>query len=152
MLGVGCASLRFAATRLESLEPFMSDALGGVGCDPAGVVQNVAIVEGQKGVEVHRPIGHRHLLATFGLILGEVEEHRDDAIEFGDLVRSQVVLGRIDIALADLAPFQFVRPILGEAGSARATMSSPAVLPVTACSILFWTVAKKSCALSERPS
>src|SRR5690625_2730635 len=98
---------------------------------------STSLVEGQEGIELVRPFDHSDRPAALRLIFGVVEIHRDDAVEFLDLLGLEVVLGAADIALAYDRAFPTGQAHLGRLGSMRLSISSAAVLPVIAQSILF---------------
>jgi hypothetical protein len=52
--------------------------------DAACAGEHIAFVEGQEGFKPFHPVVQKHLLVPAGLILGEVQPHRDYAVEFAD--------------------------------------------------------------------
>lgn len=124
----------------------LGEALRHLGGHFAGVPEHGVLVEAQERVELRYPVGHLHRDLARRLVLGEVEVHRDDALERFDFTLDEVIFRDADVALQDLALgafFQVVSPIDGFSASARVETSSAAVLPVTAQWSLFCTVLKK---------
>ena len=52
----------------------------------AGTGQHPAFVEAEEFIELLFPVLHEHLSAPFGLILGKIQPHGYDAVQFLDLV------------------------------------------------------------------
>ncbi len=59
------------------------------------------MIELKEGVEPLRPIRHRHGDGAFGLVLGVVEIHGDEAVEGFQFLLCQVVFGDDDIRFED---------------------------------------------------
>jgi hypothetical protein len=84
----------------EMLEFSLGAGVGFPLADRSGVGEDVPLVEAEEFVAFGFPIPEEDLLATPGLILGEVEPHRDDAIQRADLVILQLVLGHDHVVFA----------------------------------------------------
>lgn len=70
--------------------------------DAARIVEDVALVEGEEGVELAGPVAHVHGNAAHRLAFGEKQVLLDQIVQGGQLVLLQVVLGDGDVLLADL--------------------------------------------------
>ena len=81
----------------------LGQSLGHFGGDGAGVGQHFVFVELQERIELGHPIGHSHRDLAGRLVLGVVQVHGDDSLQFLDLALDQVVLGNRHVALEDLA-------------------------------------------------
>ena len=67
----------------------------------ARTAQDVLLVEREEALGLVDPVGHQRLLPALGAELGEVEEHRREPVELGDLGLGQIVLRDSDVLLAD---------------------------------------------------
>jgi hypothetical protein len=65
----------------------------------AGVVEDFSLVELENSIQAGLPVGKEDLSAPSGLVFGEVQPHDHDAVQLGNLVLAQVVLGHDHISL-----------------------------------------------------
>ncbi len=90
-------ALRFPALRIERVVMFQRQLLRHFMRYFSGMGQHFPLVEGQESIELVSPFRHGHGLSALGLILGIIQVHDHDTIEFGDLRLVEIVLGNGDI-------------------------------------------------------
>ncbi len=115
--------------------------------DRTGIVQDLALVELEERIKPFRPIGHMHRSVTSRLILCIVQVHRDNAVQFGNLLLGQVVLRNVNIRLANRAAGGVLpggEPHIGLVGINPIADDLRGRLAVDGVMQLVCTVAKKS--------
>ena len=86
--------------------------------------KHLALVETQELVQLPLPVLHEYLLAPPGLILGIVQPHDHDAVQFVDLMLVEIILGDGHIGFAHLVPLPGGQPHVGPTVSRRGSESA----------------------------
>jgi hypothetical protein len=113
--GTSEACLRDGTSPIADLEPqSINDRDHSHFANLSSIGKHSPIVESKKLFELRLPVLEKDLFASPTLILGEIQPHRDDAVQLANLFFTEVILGKVTSCFRTVSPFQVVRPMLGK--------------------------------------